>query len=99
MTNFFGRGLGSHAQFFCAQRFEVGSIEADEIVLVLVEAQHLRGEGFKREQQFAVVLHDERNIWPAELDVDFARFNPLRVTRAIAGGDAKFEAHAAKLVE
>ena len=61
-----------------AESLEVGGVEADEVVLVVVEAEHLRGEGFKGAKQLAVVLDDKGHIGAGQLDIDLARFDSLR---------------------
>ena len=54
---------------------------------------------FERPQQFAIVLGQQRYIGAAEFHVDQARFQPLGIARAIAGGDAVLQAHPAQLVK
>jgi len=98
LAHFFGSGFGGEAQLFSAESFEVGGVKADHVVLMVIEAEHLHGEGFKRTQQFAVVLDNERNIGTGELDVDLARLNALGVARTIARRNAVFEAEPAKFV-
>ena len=86
-------------QFLRAHGFEIGGVEADQVVLALLEAQHLRGNGFKCAQQLAVMLGDEGHVGTAELDVDHAPFESLWIARAIARGDAELEAETAQFVQ
>lgn len=92
-------GLGSHAQFLRPQRFEVSCIKADQVMLPLIEAQHLHSNGLKRAKQLAIVLRQERHIGAAQFHVYLAGFQSLGVPRAIAGSDPVLETHASKLVE
>ena len=97
--DFVGSDFSGHAEFLGAERLEVPGIEADEVVLALLEAEHLGGDGFKRAQKFSAVLGEEGNVGAAELNVDLTGFKPLWVAGAIACCDAVFEAHAPQPVE
>ena len=99
LAHFFGGGFGGKAEFFGTQRLEVGGVKADHVVLVVIEAEHLHGEGFKRTQQLAVVLDNQRYIGAGELDVDLARLDAMGIARAIARRDAVLEAEPAKFVQ
>ena len=99
LQHFFGGGLGGQAQLLRAQGLEVAGVKADQVVLALVEPQHLRGDGLQRAQQLAVVLGHQRHIGAAQLDVDHARLEAFGVARAVAGGDAVLEAQSAQLVQ
>jgi hypothetical protein len=97
--DFIGGDFSGHAEFLGAEGLEVAGIEADEVVLSLLEAEHLGGDGFKRAQELAAVLGEEGNVGPPELHVDLTGFKALWVAGAIACGDAVFEAHASQPVE
>ncbi len=87
--------LGLKPQFLGAQRLEVCGVKADQVVLALVETQHLRGDGLQRAQQLSIVLGDQRDIGSAEFHVNLAGLKAFGVARAVSGGDAVFEAQSA----
>jgi hypothetical protein len=93
------RSLSLETQLLRAEGFEIGSVEADEVVLALVEAQHLRGDCFQCAEQFTIVLGDERDIRPPQLDIDLAGLNAFRIAGAVSGSDAVFEAQTTPLIE
>lgn len=94
-----GSGLCGKAEFLRAKGLEIVGVKADEVVFALVETQHLRGDRLEGAEQFAIVLGHERDIGSAELNINLASLEALRVARAVAGGDAVFEAQAAQFIE
>ena len=50
LAHFFRSGFSGQAQFLSAQSLEVAGVKTDHVVLMVVEAQHLRGQGFERPQ-------------------------------------------------
>ncbi len=80
----FRGGLGRQAQLLRAQRLEVGGVEADQVALALIEAEHLRGDGLQGAQQLAVVLGHQRHVGPGQFHVDLAGLQALGVARAVA---------------
>lgn len=95
----FRGGLGGQAQFLRAQGLVVARIEADQVMLALVEMQNLHSDGFKCAKELTVVLRQQRYIGSAQLHVNDASFEPLGVASAVAGSDSILEAHSPKLVK
>ena len=95
----FSGGLSLHTQLLGAQGLEVGGVKADQVILALIKAQHLRGDGLQGAQQLAVVLRNQRHVGPSQFDIDLARLNSLGVASAVSGGNAVLEAHSTQLVQ
>ena len=99
LAHLFSGGLCRHAQFLGAQCLEVAGVKANQVVLALIQPQHLRGNRLQRPQQFPIVLGHQRHIRSAQFNIDNARLQPLRVPCAVPRGDAVFQAKPAQLVE
>ncbi len=96
LAHFVGGGFSREAQFLGAQSLEVGGVKAHHVVLVVVQAQHLRGQSFDSPQQFSVVLDHQGNVGPgqfnADLAVDLRGLSAFRFLYSIGRADAVFEA-------
>ena len=99
LAHLVGCGFGREAQLLGAQSLEVSSVKAHHVVLVVVQAQHLRGQGFDSPQEFAVVLDHQRYIGPGQFNADLPRRSDFAFLRPIGRADAVFEAQPAELVQ
>jgi len=93
-----GGSLGRQAQFLGAQSLEVIGVKADEAALPLVEPQDLSSDCLQRQQQFAIVLRDQRHVRSSQLDAKGGS-QLLGVGRSVWRGDAVLEAKSTELVE
>ncbi len=90
--------LGLQPQLLGPQRLKVGGVKAHQVVLALIETQHLCGDGLQRAQQFSIVLGHQRHIRSAKFYINLAGLQALGVARAISRCDAIFEAQSPQLV-
>ena len=92
-------GFGGQAQLLGAQSLEVAGVKADHVMLVMVEAQHLRGQCLESTQQLAVVLDHQWHIGAGQFNGDLPWCSAFAFARAVTRADAVFQAQPAQLVQ
>ena len=70
LAHLLGSHLGRHTQFLRAQGLVVASVKADQVVLALLQPEHLGRNGLKSPQQFAIVLGQQGRVWTAQFHID-----------------------------
>ena len=93
------RRLGLQPQFLRPQRLEIRRVEAHQVVLPLVQPQHLRRNGFQSAQKFPVLLRNQRHIQSGQFHINLASFNALWVARTVSRSNAVFQAQASEFIE
>ena len=87
-------GIGRCTQGARAGGLEAIGVEGDAIMVVGLEAEHLRGEVFEGAKELTIVGQKQFGVGAFALDVDVAAFEAVGIGCTGTRGDAVFEAEA-----